>query len=343
MKFTLAELATHLEIEVAGDADTVITGVAPIESAQAGDLCFLSDYKYAHYLETTQASAVILKEQYRAFFNGNALLSTNPYLSYAKASELFDKRPVAAAGVHERAVVADDVELATGVSVGANAVVESGASIGANTTIGAGCFIGARARIGDNCLLHANATIYHDCELGNEVIVHSQAVIGADGFGFATDEKGCAVKIFHVGAVVLHDQVEVGAGSTIDRGTHGNTVVETGVKIDNQVQIGHNCHIGAHSRLCGCVGIAGSTKIGQFCMLGGAVGVGGMGPVRICDHVHITVRSLVTQSIEQPGVYSSGTPLQASKDWKKNTVRFRQLDRLAKRLQRLERRHSTPE
>ena len=240
---------------------------------------------------------------------------------------------VAFSGIHPSAGVAEGVTLGAEVCVQANAVIESGVVLGDRVVVGAGSVIGADCVIGDDTRLHANVTVCHGVVVGKRVILHSGCVIGGDGFGFAHDGAGWH-KIAQLGGVVLGDDVEVGSCSSIDRGALGDTVIGNDVKIDSQVQIAHNVTIGDHSALAGCVGIAGSTKVGKHCMLGGGVGLSGH--LTICDGVQVTGMSLVTNSIHEPGVYSSGTGAMSNTQWRKNAVRFKQLDDIAKRLARVE-------
>ena len=261
----------------------------------------------------------------------------NPYLGYAKLSQLFDPLPARdVTGIHPTAVVADDAMLGNGVSVQAHAVIEAGVVLGERVVVGAGSVIGADSVVGDDTRLHANVTVCHGVVVGKRVILQSGCVIGGDGFGFAHDGAGWH-KIAQLGGVVLGDDVEVGSCSSIDRGALGDTIIGNDVKIDSQVQIAHNVIIGDHSALAGCVGIAGSTTVGKHCMLGGGVGLSGH--LTICDGVQVTGMSLVTNSIHEPGVYSSGTGAMNNTQWRKNAVRFKQLDEIAKRLSRLEKSH----
>ena len=248
------------------------------------------------------------------------------------AALLFPHAP-APVGVHPTAVVDPQAVVDGSASIGPHAVVEAGARIGARCEVGAGCFVGREAVIGADTRLLPNVTIYHECVLGERVLIQAGAVIGGDGFGFAND-GGRWVKIPQLGRVVIGDDVEVGANSTIDRGAIDDTVVEEGVKIDNLVMVAHNVHIGAHSAAAGCVGIAGSARIGRHCTLAGGVGI--VGHLEIADGVHVTGMSMVTHAIHESGVYSSGTPLMENREWRKSSVRFKQLDDMARRLRELE-------
>jgi len=306
---TLAVLAAHCDARLVGDSELTITGLA------------------------TLPGAVILHPDFAADYDGNALVHSDPYLCYARLTELFAPAGPAAGAVHGSAVIASDASVADDASIGANAVVETGAVIESGAQIGAGSFIGAGSRIGRHTVIHPHATIYHDVHLGARCIIHSQVVIGSDGFGFARDGKQW-IKIHQLGGVRIGDDVELGAGTCVDRGALSHTVIEAGVKTDNMVQIAHNVRIGSNTVIAGCSAVAGSTEIGANCMIAGAVGI--VGHLRIADGVTITAMSLVTKSINEPGSYSSGTPLEPSRQWRRNAVRFSQLESMAQRLKKLE-------
>jgi len=331
--YTLGELSTLLGLELKGEAATVITGIATLANATAGQLSFYHNNRYYQDLLTTRASVVIVHPKAAQHCQSAVLLSQNPYLSYAKVSSLFGYRMNQEAGIHPTATVHETA------SVAASAMVAENVVIGRNSRIGEGVFIGANSVIGDSCLIDAdshlapNVTIYQGVRIGCRVRVHSSVVIGSDGFGFAPDGDKYQ-KIEQLGAVVIGNDVEIGACSTIDRGALDDTVIEDGVKIDNQVQIAHNVRIGSNSIICGCSAIAGSSVIGKNCIIAGAVGV--INHISICDGVTVTAMSLVNKSITEPGVYSSGTGLDKASNWKKNIVRFKQLDEIWKKLLRLE-------
>lgn len=332
---SLAELASRLGATLVGDGERRVTGLATLSDAGPDDVSFLANKAYLKYLPQTRAAAVLIHPAHVAECPAARLELDNPYLAYAELSRLFD--PLAArprAGIHPTAAVDDGVTLGDRVEIGAQAVVEAGAELGDDVVIGPGSVVGADSLIGAGSRLHANVTVYHGVVIGRRAILHSGCVIGADGFGFAHDGAGWH-KIAQLGGVVLGDDVEVGSCSSIDRGALGDTVIGNDVKIDSQVQIAHNVQIGDHSALAGCVGIAGSTQVGRHCMLGGGVGLSGH--LTLCDGVQVTGMSLVTNSITQPGVYSSGTGAMSNALWRKNAVRFKQLDDIAKRLTRLER------
>ena len=331
---TLADIAHHLDIPFTGNGDVEVQGLATLKDAMPNQIAFLANRAYLKDLASTQAAAVLLHPEYAEYCPVACLEIANPYVGYAKLSQLFDPLAVCHQPcVHPTAVVAEDVTLGQGVDIQANAVIESGVVLDDHVVIGPGSVVGADTRLGEHTHLHANVTVYHGVVVGQRVILHSGCVIGADGFGFAHDGAKWH-KIAQLGGVVLGDDVEVGSCSSIDRGALGDTVIGNDVKIDSQVQIAHNVQIGDHSALAGCVGIAGSTRVGKHCMLGGGVGLSGH--LTICDGVQVTGMSLVTNSIHEPGVYSSGTGSMANHQWRKNAVRFKQLDEIAKRLARLE-------
>ncbi len=331
--YSLGELAELLEVELRGDSSLRVDGLATLKSAVPGKLSFLSNPRYVNQLASCKASAVIIDPELASACQSAQLVSSSPYVTYARASQLFLKDESAAAGVHPSANVHPSAVLGEHVSIGSHVVVEANAEIGEGAVIGAGSYVGARSRIGKHSRLIPNVSVYHDVSIGERAVVHSSVVLGADGFGFAFDGRQ-AIKIAQLGGVQIGDDVEIGAGSTIDRGALDDTVIGSGVKIDNQVQIAHNCVIGEHTIICGCSAIAGSTTIGRYCTIGGAVGI--IGHLQIADKVMISAMSLVSQSIAEPGIYSSGTGLLESKEWKRNIVRFRQLDDMAKRLRELE-------
>ncbi|MFG6138403.1 UDP-3-O-(3-hydroxymyristoyl)glucosamine N-acyltransferase [Halomonas sp. B23F22_10] len=331
---TLAEIATQLGAGLQGDGERRVRGLATLRDAGPDQIAFLANRAYLKDLPETRAAAVLLHPSHAGESPVPCLTLDNPYLGYAQLSRLFD--PLAgreASGVHPAATVAEDARLGEGVVIGPQAVIEAGVELGDGVVIGPGCVVGADTRIGAESRLHANVTVYHGVSIGARVILHSGCVIGGDGFGFAHDGAGWH-KIAQLGGVVLGDDVEVGSCSSIDRGALGDTVIGEDVKIDSQVQIAHNVQVGAHSALAGCVGIAGSTRVGRHCMLGGGVGLSGH--LTVCDGVQVTGMSLVTNSIHEPGVYSSGTGAMENAQWRRSAVRFKQLDDIARRLNRLE-------
>jgi UDP-3-O-[3-hydroxymyristoyl] glucosamine N-acyltransferase len=331
--FTLGELADRLDLAFSGDAQREIVGLAPLERAGPAELAFLADKKYLPQLTHTRAGAVILTPEFAPRCPVDSLRSANPYLAYARASRLFCQAPRPSCGVHDSAVVSPDAQVHASAAVGPRVIIEAGAVVAGDVILGAGVYIGHNSRVGQATRIYPNAVLYHDVWLGKHCVVHSHAVLGADGFGFAQGPEGWE-KIHQLGGVRIGDGVEIGAGSAVDRGALDHTVIADGVIIDNLVQIGHNCRIGRNTAIAGCCGLAGSTTIGAHCTLAGGVGV--VGHVEICDHVHITGMSMVTRSITKPGSYSSGTPLENTAMWKRNAVRYSQLESIAQRLTALE-------
>lgn len=333
--FTLAQLAERLNASLSGDANLVVTGLAALQDAGADQLSFLANPQYRKYLASTRAGAVLLTPADAEAFTGNALIVANPYLAYGQLSHLFDRKPIASAGIHPSAIIAADAQIDPCASIGPGVVVESGVRIAAGVTLGAHCVIGARSQIGEGGWLAPRVTLYHDVCIGRRVVIQSGAVIGGEGFGFA-NEKGVWQKIAQIGGVSIGDDVEIGANTTIDRGALADTIIGNGVKLDNQIMIAHNVQIGDHTAMAGCVGISGSTKIGKHCMIAGGVGM--VGHIEVCDHVFVTGMTMVTRSITEPGAYSSGTAMQPAAEWKKSVARLRQLDDMARRLQQVEKR-----
>ncbi len=333
---SLGELAERLGGRVVGDADVLITGLGALGGAEPGQITHLSNPAYRRRLPTTRASAVILREKELPLCPTHALVVADPYLAFARASRLWQRPYALNNGVHGGASIDSEASIHPTARVGPGAVVGPGAEIGEQVRIHANAVIGARCQLGRAAVIMANAVLYDGVRVGANSVIHAAAVIGADGFGFAREESGALAPIAQLGGVVIGRDVSIGAASTIDRGTIEDTIIEDGVKIDNQVQIGHNCVIGAHSVICGCVGIVGSTEIGRGCVLAGMVGVGGDQPVKICDGVTISARTHVSSSISKPGVYSGSIIHNANRAWKRNALRFQKLDQLARRVARLE-------
>jgi len=324
---TLAQLAERIGAKLHGAADCVVTGVDTLDHAGDGDVTFLFNRKYRKFLTVTHASAVILGPEDAAACPVNALVMDNPYLGYARAAALLDPCGVETqAGRHPSACIDPLAAIDATASIGPQVVIEAGVSIAAHVFIGPGCIIGRNVRIGPYTRLVARVTICHSCTLGSRGLIHPGAVLGADGFGLARDGDRWT-KVPQLGAVQLGDDVEVGANTTIDRGALKDTVIGNGVKLDNQIQIGHNVVIGEHTAIAGCAGISGSTVIGRRCMIAGGVGIAGH--LRIADDVTVTAMSLVTKSINKAGIYSSSWPAEESLAWRKMLARFRRLGKSA--------------
>lgn len=339
MKHTvsLQELAIHIGAQLrlvdTDNENTVISGLATLASAANGQISFLSNSRYRSQLEVTAAQAVILQPADLAHCPCSALVMDNPYIGFALAAQLLDTTPDPAQNISPHAVIAEDVILGENVSIGAFAVLETGVKLEDNVQIGPGCFIGKDAYIGANTKLWANVSIYHRVRVGQDCLVQSATVIGSDGFGYAND-KGSWIKIPQLGSVIIGDRVEIGASTTIDRGALDDTQIADGVIIDNQCQIAHNVIIGENTAMAACSVVAGSTTIGRNCSIAGLVGINGH--INICDNVHMTGMSMMTKSIEQPGVYSSGMPAIANREWRKNAAVLRNLNTLNQRVKTLE-------
>ncbi|MFW8592421.1 UDP-3-O-(3-hydroxymyristoyl)glucosamine N-acyltransferase [Glaciecola sp. 2405UD65-10] len=330
---TLAQIANHIGGTVKGDETTQIAEMANLLTAQAHQMSFLSNSKYAKDLANTKAGGVILGAKDAEAYQGNAIIVENPYVGFAKAAQLLDNTPVQASDISSSATIHSSATLGANVSVGHGAVIAQNAQIGNDCVIGPNCFVGEGAILGDGVNLRANVCIYHRVELGNRVSIHSGTVIGSDGFGYAND-KGQWVKIPQTGTVTVGDDTEFGANCTIDRGALDNTIIGKNVIIDNLVHIAHNVEVGDHSCICGATGIAGSTTIGKYVVIAGSCAINGH--IDIADKVQITGNSMVTKSIKEAGVYSSGMPALPSKEWQKNTVYSRQLSKMIERIKRLE-------
>ncbi len=333
MQHSLSQIAECLGAKIQGEENLVISGLASLPVASATDISFMANSSYQAALSVTNAAAVIVREQDADDVPCTALIVDDPYLSYARVSQLFDNRPVPEAGIHTGAVVDDSAHLGAGVVIGPNAVVGKRVVIGEGTEVGAGTVIGDDTIIGCHGVLGPNVTIFHGVVVGDRARVLSGAVIGADGFGYAPNQ-GRWERIAQLGGVVIGDDVSIGANTCVDRGALGDTVIENSVILDNLIQIAHNVRVGEGTAMAGCVGIAGSTDVGKHCTLAGGVGLAGH--LKLADGVHIMGMTLVTNSIDEPGVYASGIPHMPVKQWRRNVTRFKQLDSIAKRLQKLE-------
>jgi len=331
--YRIEELAERFGLKRRGDGDAVIRGVATLPGARGDRLAFLANPRYLRALRGTRAGVVVLREEHAAQCPVPALIADDPYLAYAKMAALFDDIPASQPGAHASAVIEAGARVSASASIGAfchvasDVVIEDGVVLGPHCIVGPGCAVGAQSR------LVARVTLVTRVTLGKRVLIHPGAVLGADGFGIA-NEQGHWVKVPQLGGVRVGDDCEIGANTTIDRGALEDTVLEEDVRLDNQIQIAHNVFIGAHTAIAGCAAVAGSARIGRHCLIGGAAGV--LGHLEIADRVTITAMSLVTHSIREPGEYSSGTPLQENRAWRKNAARFKHLDELARRLGEME-------
>lgn len=333
MVFKLVDLARRFNGQIRGDPDVEIHGVATLDNAGPHDITYVTHHKYYPALSKTLAGAVILTANNADKYTGNAFVTENPRLCFAQVATLFSPRIPFEPGVHAAACIADDVTIAASAWVGPQAVIDAGACIGNDVFVGPGCFVGARSVIGANTRLVAGVVVNYGCAIGEGCLLHPGVVIGADGFGFANSGSAW-LKVPQLGGVRIGNDVEIGANTTIDRGTMDDTVIGDGVKLDNLIQIAHNVHIGDYTAVAACVGIAGSTRVGRRCAIGGQVAFSDH--LEIADDVYIALGSRVTSSISEPGAYSSSLKAEPAEKWKRNLIRLSQLDEMAKRLRALE-------
>ena len=334
----LADVIAALGGDLLGDAEIAVSRVGPLAEADAQTLSFLSNPRYQSQLAASSAACVIVAPAFAeaASARGAAIVTPDPYLYFARLTQWWAARvrPQAVARIHPSAVIDQSAVIGEGVDVGPLAVIEAGVRIGDGARIGAHCVVERNARVGAGTRLAPRVTLGFDCNVGERCIIHSGAVIGADGFGFAPSQ-GEWVKIEQLGAVEIGNDVEIGANTCIDRGALANTVIEDGVKLDNQIQIGHNVRIGAHTAMAGCSAIAGSTTIGKHCTIGGAAMI--IGHLTLADNVHISMGTAITRSIAKPGHYSGVFPFDDNASWEKNAATLRQLHSLRERIRALER------
>ena len=319
-EFSLGELAVRFGLTLRGEPHLTVRSVATLARAEPGSLSFLANSRYRRQLQATRATAVLVSAGDAADCPVAALIHPDPYLAYARIALLLHPQATPAPGKHPSAVVSDSARIAASANIGPLAVVEDDAQIGDRVIIGPGCIVQRGAVVGDDSVLVSRVNLYPGVSLGKRCILHAGAVVGADGFGFAQN-SGSWFKVPQVGSVRIGDDVEIGANTTIDRGAIDDTVVEDGVKLDNQIQVAHNVVIGAHTAIAACCGISGSTVIGQRCMIGGMVGFAGH--LTIADDVVVTGCSLVSASIKKPGSYSSGMPTVESRLWRRMVAHLR--------------------
>jgi UDP-3-O-[3-hydroxymyristoyl] glucosamine N-acyltransferase len=335
----LGELVERLGGQLAGDPNLEVSGIAPLSDAGVSHISFLSNSKLRAQAAQSGAAALILSpaddETVSATYSGARIVTKNPYAYFARAAQYFASLDafVPAPGIDPAACVAPGASVAASAHVGPQVTIEDGAQVGEGAVIDAGCFIGRGAVIGEGTHLFANVTFHAHCSIGARGIIHSGAVIGTDGFGFA-NEGGVYIKIPQTGRVLIGDDVDIGANTTIDRGALADTIIEDGVKLDNQIQIGHNCVIGAHTAMAGCVGVAGSAKIGKYCTFGGAAMV--LGHLTIVDHVHVSSASMVSRSILEAGQYTGFYPLAKNAEWEKSAAIVRNLATMRDKIRALE-------
>jgi len=337
VKYTLGELAKHVSGEVKGDASCEIESVGTLHHAESTQISFLTNPSYRKQLASSQAGAVIMSAADAENCTINAIIINNPYAAYAKIAALLSPAEEYEIGIDPGAHIATDVSISNNISIAAGVVIESGVTLADSVRIGPGCVLQKNVKIGAHSVLTANVTIAAGCKIGERNLIHPGVVIGADGFGQAMD-NGKWIKVPQLGGVVIGSDVEIGANTTIDRGAIEDTIIENNVKLDNQIQVAHNVIIGAHTAIAACTAIAGSTKIGKHCRIAGMVGI--VGHLEIADNVTVTAKSMVSGSIKKAGVYSAGTPLEPNQQWRKNTIRFKQLDDMAKRLIKLEKQYA---
>ena len=332
---TVRQIIDQLGGDVVGDPTISVTGIGSIKNARSGQLTFFSDAKLASYIPRSEASVVVVAAENADRF-GTAItkiIVEKPHLYFSQTLNLLFSISNLARGVSVTASIADSAILGDNVAVGSHAIVEDGAEIAEAVVLGARAYVGKGAKIGLNSILHPGAIVLDGCEIGDNCVIHSGAVIGGDGFGYVHDNAQW-IKVPQIGRVVIKDHCEIGCNTTIDRGAIDDTVIGKGVKIDNQVQIGHNCCIGDNTIISGCVGIAGSVEIGNNCRIGGAAMVSGH--LSVCDNVDISGGSLVSKSILKPGRYTSVYPLSEHGVWKKNAANIRHLSELKSRIKELE-------
>jgi UDP-3-O-[3-hydroxymyristoyl] glucosamine N-acyltransferase len=334
MSRSLGELAVRHGLELRGDPDARVARVGTLHGAGPDAVSFLANPRYRKYLATTRAGAVVIEPELAEGCAVPVLVAANPYAAYARIAADLHPVPEFTPGVSPAAHVAAGAEVAADAGVAPGAVIEAGARVGAGAWIGPNCVVGAGAEVGAGSRLVAGVTLCHGVKIGARVLLHPGVVIGGDGFGIAREPAGW-IKVPQVGSVIIGDDVEIGANTTVDRGAIEDTVIEDGVKLDNQIQVGHNVRLGAHTVVAGCAAIAGSTTIGRNCMIAGCTGIGGH--LEIADGVVITGMSMVSHSIREPGVYSGSLPVDEAARWRRNAARFRQLDKLARRVARMER------
>lgn len=335
---SLQQIVHQLGGSIAGNADTLINRVGSLAFAQIDAISFFSDTKYTTQLNNTAAGAVIIKPEHVALTNLPKIITDNPYAYFAKLSQLLNPQYIATVGVNVTAVIDPSIQLPADCSIGANAVIEANVTLGHHVTIGAGCVVERNTTIGDNTILESNVTIKHGSYIGKNCHLFSGCIIGNDGFGYAeestADNNKHWVKIPQIGRVVIHNNVDIGANTTIDRGAIDDTVIEEGVKLDNLIQIAHNCRIGAHTVIAGCVGVAGSAVIGKHCKIGGAAMI--LGHLTIADNVTISPGSMITRSITKAGTYTALMPFQEHDAWLKTAANVRHLSQLTDKIKTLE-------
>jgi len=333
MAIKLSELAEKINCRLHGD-DCLIENVSDLDTAKEGDLAFIYNPKYLDKLDSTNASAIILKDIWLKDCSKPALVTDNPRLAFVKATRLLNPEKRYAPGISASADIAEDVVIPESAYIGPNVVIETGVKLGDNVQLSANTVICSGVVIGKGTVLHPNVTIGHNTRIGDNCIIYGGTVIGSDGFGYER-EGDAYLKIPQLGNVVIGNDVEIGANTAIDRGGLRDTVINDGVKLDNLVQIAHNVVVGKHTVMSGHSGIAGSTTVGEYCIIGGGVGISDN--IEVTDNVVILGRTLVASSITEPGAYASSMLTDNVKSWRKNALRFKHLNEMEKRLKVLER------
>jgi UDP-3-O-[3-hydroxymyristoyl] glucosamine N-acyltransferase len=329
---TLGEIALKLGLTLNGNPSDRVTHVATLKSAQPGALTFLANSKYRDDLSSTRATVVVCREADVAQCPTAALIAQDPYVAYAQIATWLHPKRATSGGVHPSAVVDPTAIVPVSATIAAQAYIGPRVVVGERVSVGVGSALVSDIHLGDDTQIGPKVSIYPHVNVGARCLIHGGAVLGADGFGMAMNQ-GQWLKVPQVGGVRLGNDVEVGANTTIDRGAIEDTIIEDDVHLDNQIQVGHNVRIGAHTAIAGCVGISGSTHIGQYCMIAGFVGIAGH--LKIADRTVILGFSLVSHSIDEAGVYSSGIPVEEAKTWRRTVGRLRQLDELNKKVKRL--------
>ncbi len=332
MNFKLSEITARLGGVLVGE-DVVVNRVSSVANAQAGHVTFLTESKYLAALAMTKASAIILSAENQHLTELPRIVTDNPYAYFAKVSALLNPTLEVTPGIAASAVIDSTVQVPASCSIGPNVVIEANVELGEGVVIGSASVVGKGASIGAGSRLQSNVVIYHGCKIGQSCHIASGTVIGADGFGYA-NQSGAWVKIPQVGRVIIGNNVDIGANSTIDRGALDDTIIEDGVKLDNLIQVGHNCIIGEHTVIAGCVGIAGSAKIGKRCRIGGAAMI--LGHLEIADEVTVSPGSMITRSLHKSDTYTALMPFQSHAEWLKTAANLRHLGDLTDRIKQLE-------
>jgi UDP-3-O-[3-hydroxymyristoyl] glucosamine N-acyltransferase len=331
--YALSDIVSSLGGRIIGDGSTLISHVASLQNAKSGDICFVNDSKYQKAMSSCKASAFVLRDKDATLTSLPRIIVDNPYAYFAKVSTFLNPSPIHQLGIAATAVVDATAQIPASCCIEHAAVIGANVTLGENVVVGSGCVIEDGVTIADNTCLEPHVIIKHHCIIGQSCHIFSGAVIGSDGFGYA-EESGKWLKIPQVGRVVIHDHVDIGANTTIDRGALDDTVIEEGVKLDNLIQIGHNCKIGAHTVIAGCTGIAGSAKIGKHCKIGGAAMI--LGHLEIADEVTISPGSMITRSLAKADTYTALMPFQTHKEWLNTAAKIRHLDDLSDKIKQLE-------